>query len=161
MSLIFLMRFLFVDASKIVTTHYYASFLLVFVVCQDCFNRPIASAPNTWIDVIERVSHDNVTLVYVSHLASARLIRWKIFRYNKRRGLQARNHHHQWEKSIGFSEHTCENPTLLEVTYRQLVPKLTIYVVIITYIMLQFTCQIYIQEEWWSINQSHTNPKVF
>ncbi|CAK9214006.1 unnamed protein product [Sphagnum jensenii] len=30
---------------------------------QDCFNRPIASAPNTWIDVIERVSHDNVTLV--------------------------------------------------------------------------------------------------
>lgn len=75
MSLILLMRFLFVDPSKIVTTHYYASFLLVFVVCQDCFNRPIASAPNTWIDVIERVSHDNVTLVYVSHLASARLIR--------------------------------------------------------------------------------------
>jgi hypothetical protein len=139
----------------------YASFLLVFVVCQDCFNRPIASAPNTWIDVIERVSHDNVTLVYVSHLASARLIRWKIFWYNKRRGLQAQNHHHhQWEKSIGFSEHTCENPTLLEVTYRQLVPKLTIYIVI-TYVMLQFTCQIYIQEEWWSINQSHKNPKVF
>jgi hypothetical protein len=68
----------------------------VFVVCQDCFNRPIASAPNTWIDVIERVSRDNVTLVYVSHLASARLIRLKIFPYNnEQRGLQARrNHHH-------------------------------------------------------------------
>ncbi|KAL2634977.1 hypothetical protein R1flu_006456 [Riccia fluitans] len=26
---------------------------------QDCFNRPIASAPNAWIDVIERYSNDN------------------------------------------------------------------------------------------------------
>ena len=26
---------------------------------QDCFNRPIASAPKSWIDVIERVSHDS------------------------------------------------------------------------------------------------------
>eukprot|EP00246_Nothoceros_aenigmaticus_P004460 TRINITY_DN16000_c0_g1_i1.p1 TRINITY_DN16000_c0_g1~~TRINITY_DN16000_c0_g1_i1.p1 ORF type:complete len:491 (+),score=85.95 TRINITY_DN16000_c0_g1_i1:234-1706(+) len=31
---------------------------------QDCFNRPIASAPNAWIDVIERVSPDhNKTLL--------------------------------------------------------------------------------------------------
>lgn len=31
---------------------------------QDCFNRPIASAPNSWVDVIERVSTDhNKTLL--------------------------------------------------------------------------------------------------
>lgn len=33
---------------------------------QDCFNRPIASAPTSWIDVVERVSYDsNKTLQYV------------------------------------------------------------------------------------------------
>lgn len=26
---------------------------------QDCFNRPISSAPNAWIDVVERYSNDN------------------------------------------------------------------------------------------------------
>ncbi|GER53797.1 serine palmitoyltransferase [Striga asiatica] len=26
---------------------------------QDCFNRPISSAPNAWVDVVERISNDN------------------------------------------------------------------------------------------------------
>ncbi|KAG0584097.1 hypothetical protein KC19_3G184800 [Ceratodon purpureus] len=30
---------------------------------QECFNRPIASAPDTWMDVIERVSCDRKTLI--------------------------------------------------------------------------------------------------
>jgi hypothetical protein len=33
---------------------------------QDCFNRPIASAPDAWFDVVERTSNDgNKTLKYV------------------------------------------------------------------------------------------------
>jgi hypothetical protein len=36
---------------------------------QDCFNRPIVSAPSNWIDVVERVSYDsNKTLQYVNFL---------------------------------------------------------------------------------------------
>jgi len=31
---------------------------------QDCFNRPIASAPNNWIDVVERVSPDSNKTLY-------------------------------------------------------------------------------------------------
>ncbi|MCL7046668.1 hypothetical protein MKW94_019443, partial [Papaver nudicaule] len=35
----------------------------VYLRAQDCFNRPIASAPDSWIDVVERYSDDkNKTL---------------------------------------------------------------------------------------------------
>jgi len=30
-----------------------------FVVLQDCFGRPIASAPDSWFDVVQRTSNDN------------------------------------------------------------------------------------------------------
>lgn len=34
---------------------------------QDCFGRPIASAPDAWFDVVERYSNDsNKTLKYIS-----------------------------------------------------------------------------------------------
>jgi len=31
----------------------------LFVFSQDCFGRPIASAPDAWFDVVERYSNDN------------------------------------------------------------------------------------------------------
>lgn len=32
---------------------------LLFYKLQDCFGRPIASAPDAWFDVVERYSNDN------------------------------------------------------------------------------------------------------
>lgn len=33
--------------------------MLSLVILQDCFGRPIASAPDAWFDVVERFSKDN------------------------------------------------------------------------------------------------------
>jgi hypothetical protein len=59
--------------------------------------------------------------------------------------------------SIGFSEYTCENPTLLEVTYRQLVPKLTIY---ICHQLCHASINLSNLHSRKNGDQSHTNPKV-
>lgn len=32
---------------------------MLLIAIQDCFGRPISSAPDAWIDVVERVSNDN------------------------------------------------------------------------------------------------------
>lgn len=31
----------------------------LIIPLQDCFGRPIASAPDAWFDVVERLSNDN------------------------------------------------------------------------------------------------------
>lgn len=71
----------------------YDSFLILFFFfLQDCFGRPIASAPDAWVDVVERFSNDNNKTLKSVSPSSASLVLHNTKPYVKVETLAVQNY---------------------------------------------------------------------